>query len=408
MDAIVATAEPNIAARFLFFTNECVGLGHLRRTMNLAEAVICRDAAASALVVTGAATSLRRDAHPRIDTVKLPELARDGYGALRAARLGVNAPQLHALRSQLAVAAAQSFDPSVAVVDKTPFGLSDELIPALRALRDAGRSRIVLGLRDIEDAPDEVRRRWSGQRLRDQILAYYDAVLVYGPHPGGDILDCMHLPDLGIPVHHVGYVGGPLPVAAPPDLPHGYLLVTAGGGADGAPVFRAVLGALARHAVGVPVVMVTGPLMPPVERAEIEARAATLGVTVFGARDDMQEVIVGARAVVAMAGYNTVSEVLRAGKPLLLMPRRGPSREQVLRAAALHATGAATVMFPDLAPPAAVAGALDTLLFRSKVRLGTAVPHDGAGRAARILCDLAGSGMRRARRELALAGTTTR
>jgi predicted glycosyltransferase len=41
--------------RALFITNECAGLGHLRRTINLARAVTECDPDATALIVTGSA-----------------------------------------------------------------------------------------------------------------------------------------------------------------------------------------------------------------------------------------------------------------------------------------------------------------------------------------------------------------
>lgn len=375
-------------ARHLLYTNECVGLGHLRRTMNLAEAITGRDSDASALVITGAAAAFNERRHPRIDTVKLPELSRTSEGDLRAARLGMDPLQFRDLRANLALAAARSFAPSVVLVDKTPLGLNDELVPALEALRAEGNTRLVLGLRDIEDAPELVRRRWAGTRLQDTIARLYDAILVYGPRPAGDVLDCLGLDDVGVPVHHVGYVGSPLPTTGPADLTPGYLLVAAGGGADGYAIFDAVLTSLARHPQTVSVVMVTGPLMPASERAEIRARAAALGVMVADSRDDMQSVIVGARGVIAMAGYNTVSEVLRAGKPMLLLPRTGPSGEQLVRASALRATGAAAMLTLAEATPAAVAREIAHLLQREQPTHDPAL-HDGAARAAAILCELA-------------------
>ena len=42
-------------SRYLFYTNECVGLGHLRRTVSLAHGVCELDPAASSLIITGAA-----------------------------------------------------------------------------------------------------------------------------------------------------------------------------------------------------------------------------------------------------------------------------------------------------------------------------------------------------------------
>ena len=184
----------------------------------MAEAVTDRDPEASALVITGSAAALGEERHDRIDIVKLPELSRDSEGDLHAARLGMDTSHLHELRAHLAFAAAETFAPSVVVVDKTPLGLNDELVPTLEALR-AKRTKIVLGLRDIEDAPDAVRDRWFRANLREPINRLYDGVLIYGPQSGAtDALACMEWDDLDVPVHHVGYVGSPMPDHGAPDL----------------------------------------------------------------------------------------------------------------------------------------------------------------------------------------------
>ena len=94
-----------MSTKYLFFTNECVGLGHLRRALALAGAVTEHDPRASALVVTGAPIELACPLPPRVDTIKLPLLARDSAGAQRAGRLGISLPDVRALRSQLALAA---------------------------------------------------------------------------------------------------------------------------------------------------------------------------------------------------------------------------------------------------------------------------------------------------------------
>jgi predicted glycosyltransferase len=363
-------------------------LGHLRRTLTLAEAVTDRDPESSALIITGSAAALGEARHERIDIIKLPELSRDAEGDLHAARLGMDTSHLHELRAHLAFAAAETFMPSVVVVDKTPLGLNDELVPTLEALR-AKHTKIVLGLRDIEDAPHAVRDRWVQSNLREPISRLYDSILVYGPESGSaDALTCMEWGDLDLPVHHVGYVGATMPDHTAADLAPGYLLVTAGGGVDGFPVFDTVLSALEHRPTDHRTVMVTGPLMPALEREALTHRAARLGVQLFEFRSDMSAVIAGARAVVTMAGYNTVSEVVRAGKPALLIPRTGPSEEQLVRAQALANAGVATMLHPDDATPGRTAHEIDGLFTRDAPDFDPAL-YDGAATAAEILCMLA-------------------
>ena len=121
---------------------------------------------------------------------------RRATAARRAGRSASISSDLRALRSSIARAAAESFAPDVVVVDKVPLGLDGELAPAAaRRSRADPRRRLVLGLRDIDDSPERVRRKWS-PTLREAIESHFDAVLVYGPESSPDALA---LPRLGRP-----------------------------------------------------------------------------------------------------------------------------------------------------------------------------------------------------------------
>ena len=389
------TSSPVRAPRFLFCTNECVGLGHMRRTLTLANAVTERDPSASALVITGAPLTPGLALPPGVDTVKLPMLHRDPVHGLGARNLQIHFDDLHELRASLALAAAAAFAPDVAVIDKLPLGLGNELEPTLHALRANG-TRIVLGLRDVEEDPVMVRRRWRESGARDALRRYYDAVLVYGPEGGtADALSCMGWSDLRADVHHVGYIGAPLPSAAPADLPPEYLLATVGGGADGFPVLAAVIDAVRERPLALPVVVVAGPLMDPLEVRALRRRAEGLPIQLFEARPDMDAVVAGARGVVAMAGYNTVAEITRAGHPAVLVPRVGPSAEQLIRARALADDGAFATIHPAELTPARMADELAAMRVRPRPAYEP-TEHCGATVAAEILAELA---ERRARRE---------
>jgi uncharacterized protein (TIGR00661 family) len=58
-----------------------------------------------------------------------------------------------------------------------------------------------------------------------------------------------------------------------------------------------------------------------------------------------------ANSVVAMGGYNTVYEALSFEKPLLIVPRVEPRKEQLVRAKRLQALGISDYLHPnDLSP----------------------------------------------------------
>lgn len=370
------------AARYLFFTNECVGLGHLRRNLTVAAAVQAADPGASSLVVTGSPGELTQDV-PGVDLIRLPALSRDEQGLYGARTLGATPHNIFALRSQVAAATAMAWDPDVVVVDKLPLGLGDELYGALHALRRRPNTRIVLGLRDIEDDPEAVRRRWAKAGTVQVLRDLYDEVLVYGPSGSPDALACVGA-ELDLPVTHVGYVGAALPSQPPADLQPGYLLVTTGGGADGYQVARAVIDAARAQPLGVPVLLVAGPLMPRHQVDELQDAARGLDVRIETSRSDLAAVVVGARAVVCMAGYNTVSEVLRAAKPTLLIPRVRPSSEQLIRSTALADQGLVTMLHPDLLTASTMSAALRTLLSQTPPQVDRN-QYDGATAAAAAL-----------------------
>ncbi len=384
--AVVAPRRPagDGPARFLFFTNECVGLGHLQRCLTLAGAVRAADPSATSLIVTGS-QYVPHDVPDGVDVVKLPALGRDATGAYSARSLDVERTEVSRLRAGVAAVVATSFAPDVVVVDKLPLGLDAELESTLRTLR-AGHARIVLGLRDIEDSPEAVRRRWDEGRHGDVLETLYDQVLVYGPASSLDMLDCVEWDRPLPPVEHVGFVGAPPAARRPEDLPGAYLLVTCGGGVDGHDLAAAVLEAIRLRPLPVPTHLVTGPLMPADDVEDLRRRAAGLDVVVRTARSDLGAAAAHATAAVSMAGYNTVSELLRAGTPTLLVPRTRPSSEQLIRAEGLAAAGLVDVMRPDELTPGSVRAALDALLARPHTP-PTLRDADGAERAAGILLE---------------------
>ena len=126
MNTFTVPSSPTCAGlRALFITNECAGLGHLRRSINLARAVTERSLDSTALIVTGSSALGSFELPKRVDTVKLPVFRREADGTLYAAALGVDMSMIEALRSEILRTTAAAFEPDVVVVDKTPLGLRD-------------------------------------------------------------------------------------------------------------------------------------------------------------------------------------------------------------------------------------------------------------------------------------------
>jgi predicted glycosyltransferase len=387
--------EARRGPRFLLFSNEAVGLGHLRRTIAITSRLARNDPSATSLIVTGSPAQALFELPPRVEALSLPAMARNEDGSHRSRRLALGSAEIARLRANIARAAAIGFEPDCVVIDRFPLGLEGELEPVLEALR-ATRCKLVLGLRDIEDDPARVRRTW-GPELRQAIQQVYDLVLVYGPAaPALDALDCMRwdTDSLPVPVVHVGYVGAGANGSRPAGLPEDYVLATVGGGSDGFAVLSTFVEALRVEPLPCPAVVVTGPLMPAEDVERLEERAAGLGIEIHRFRPNLEGLIERARAVVCMAGYNTVAEVMRARKPALLVPRVRPITEQLLRATELGRRGLQDVLHPHDLSPVAMRAALDRLLARPRPAFDE---NDfcGTERTADLLAELAGARDRR-------------
>ncbi len=363
-----------------------LGLGHLRLSLALAKALIERDERATSLIVTGAVGFPGLALTNRVDVLKLPTLPVDRGSAWSAtthrppAGLAMASSEVSALRSAVATAAVQATLPQVVVVDYKPTGRNDELRDALEWCRHRTDCTVALGLWEVDDAPDRLREEWTSSRLAD-VRDFYDFVLVYGPEVPGDVR-AERLRAAGVTVCHTGLVASPPAAAGPPDLGDGYLLATAGGGADGFGLLAAILAAVESHPLRLPVVLVAGPNMPPDQVEQLRRTAGGLDALVADHRPDMEEVLAGARAVVAMAGYCTAAEILASGKPALLVPRTFPREEQLNRARLLSEAGRIEMLDPARLQPDTLAAALASLLEqppRPPERLG------GADEAARIL-----------------------
>ena len=165
---------------------------------------------------------------------------------------------------------------------------------------------------------------------------------------------------------------GYLPREAQPDLPlppqiqarvqeGPFLLVTTGGGGDGADLVDATLSAYEKFngRLPWPAVIVYGPFLPARERAAFERRAARLPrVTTLTFHEHLENLIEQAAGVVALGGYHTFCEILSLNKRSLIVPRVRPRTEQLLRAEAAQRLGLVQTLHPARLTPDTLAEAI--------------------------------------------------
>ena len=335
----MTTSEP----RLLIYSQDGFGLGHQRRTTLLADEFLRSCPGASALTVSDSPLGKFFSSTTGHDYVKLPSVRKVGPGHWTPVSLSSSFADVLDVRRAMLRTIVESFRPDVLLVDHMPHGAMGELLPTLEMLRDEPTS-VVLGLRDILDAPAVVRERWRLEGAFEAVERYYDRVLVYGSSDVFDVADEYGWPSAArSKVQYCGYVCAPPPAEVSESVRARYVnpasderLVVAmgGGGADAYPIFDALLAAVPHVQRTGPCrfVVVTGPFLPPEQQAELAVRAQGLPVEVLTSVSDGVAYAAAADLVIAMAGYNTTAEILSVGTPALLVPRSGPSAEQQMRA----------------------------------------------------------------------------
>lgn len=347
-------AQPRIheRRRVALYSHDTVGLGHLRRNLALASALAAGPIPVNVLLISGSREATAFAVPPGIDWVTLPALAKRN-GRYGGRTLAVPLPELIDLRSSIITAALVAFDPDVLIVDKVARGVCGELEPALCRLRTAGRTRCVLGLRDVLDDMRSAMNDWQASRTTEAIVDLYDQVWVYG-----DPLVFDPLREYGLPAAvrerttFTGYLahGRPAhgrPGVAPGDMPASpYALCVVGGGQDGSALTESF--AAAPFPPGIRGVVVAGPYMDEDDRQRLNSWAACrLDLTVLDFVVDCEGLIAGADAVVSMGGYNTVCELLAARTRAVVVPRVRPRAEQLVRAERLARRGLIDMIHPD-------------------------------------------------------------
>ena len=363
-----------------------MGLGHMRRNVLLAQALKHSRLEAVVLMIAGAREASLVTQAAGVDCIALPSLWKDGAGQYRPRHLDVSLDDLLAVRGRTVAAALEAFAPDVLIVDNVPRGALRELDATLETLRARGRTRLVLGLRDVLDDPATLQGEWTRAQNHEAVRHFYDAVWVYGdPAVYDPVREYAFAPDVATKVRYTGYLdqrlrtryagrpqGDPVALLGLPPGP--LVLCLVGSGQDGAELAEAF--ALAELPPNTNGVLVTGPSMPlEVRRRVARASAGRPGRRIVRYLSEPTRLVSRADHVVAMGGYNTICEVLSFRKPALIVPRVAPRREQLIRAERLQALGLVDLLHPAKLTP----HALSAWLARDRVKPPLAPPPPSPG-----------------------------
>jgi predicted glycosyltransferase len=349
------------------YSHDAMGLGHMRRNLLLAETLRRFPVRANVLLISGARELNAFQLPAGVDSVTLPGFAKIWRRSYTPRRLRMDTDALAQLRGRVIETVLDEFEPDLLIVDKHPRGLMNELDPVLAMLaRRRRKARVVLGIRDVLDDPVTSRREWADACNDEAIRTYYDAIWIYGdPAIYNQLEEYGFATDITARARFTGYLDPGVRLnrvsmreadllAALQLEPGPIVLCQMGGGQDGARVAEAF--AQTELPAGSNGVVLAGPYLPADARERIRRVAAgRKRLRVIDFTSEPERLLLHARRVVTMGGYNSVCEVLSAGKRALIIPRVAPRAEQLIRAQRLQALGLAEMLHPGLVTPEALA-----------------------------------------------------
>ncbi len=381
----MADARTGSKPVLLFYCQHSLGIGHLTRSFALVESLARRF---RVVFLNGGRLPAGVPVPAGMERIDLPPLGMDDGHTVVSRDAGFDVAAAQAERRRLIDAAVAATRPAVLLVELFPFGrkkFAGEILPMLRRAR-AGGALAACSLRDIlvDARPDQRRHDDRARWLADR---YFDLVLVHADPAFARLGDSFRpTKPMRTPVVHTGYV---VPERAPAAGRErgAHLLVSAGGGIVGEPLFRAVLAARARLPAPPPLRIVAGPFLPEAAWQALRFDSAgEAGITLLRQVPDMVAEMRAARASISQCGYNTALDVVVAGVPALAVPyETATENEQRGRAERLAALGAMLCLDRGALDAGGLAAAIERLL--AFTPRPAALRLDGAEASAQALVE---------------------
>lgn len=324
----------------MIYSHDTYGLGHLRRSLAIANALVDRFDNITVLIISGSVLADAFAVHERIILAKIPSVIKFSNGAYDSADTQSSLEQTIDIRKQKIIDIAQDFAPDIFLVDKEPCGLHGEVLPTLEMLRAKG-AFLILGLRDVLDEATSLTAEWNKKGAFDAIEAFYDEVWIYGPEDFYNPLQEQPISNkVQSRARYLGFLRRESRHQAltrsQEDQTEETVLIMAGGGGDGRALMYAAINAIQYASYLLPeelhYTFMLGPFMPDEEQKLLHEHAARYPQITMRQFDNQIEALYQkARLVIAMGGYNTFCEIMSFNKRALILPRRKPRLEQWLR-----------------------------------------------------------------------------
>ncbi len=368
----------------MIYVQHLLGIGHLQRCMQLAAALADRDFRVD-LVSGGMPCAIETATGVHLHQLPAVYSADAKFAMLLDADGTEIDESFRKSRSQRLLELFNSLSPQALITETYPFGrrmMRFELIPLLKRARATRSCRLVVSsVRDILQPKNKPGRNCE---ILDLMEEYYDHVLVHGdPSIATLELSFKRAREIANKLFYSGYIGRSSPAPPSGSESRDEVLVSAGGSATGLEILKSAIAARPLTSLAhVRWRILVSPAIKDSAFAELRKLAGG-GIVVERNRTDFSALMGNARVSISQAGYNTVTDILGAETPAVVIPFSDEGEiEQQLRARRLHQLGRMVKLDQNRLNAQNLATAVDEALeFNSHL----AVDLDGANNSAEKL-----------------------
>jgi len=364
----------------LFYCHHSVGIGHLVRTLRLAEASLTNG---PVMLLSGGAIPTGLTINSRIHVVPLPPLRVDADYQLIAANGDGDVEEIFEQRRQIAVRAVRVFLPDVVVIEMFPFGrkkFAREVLGIINSAREQKKIKVISSVRDVLVTTRRDQDRFD-LRATKSLNENFDAVLVHSDQNLVRLEATFSTLDkVEIPIYYTGYISSASRSPAPARQRR--IVVSAGGGRVGHELIDAALESCAsiKRDLDLDMLIVTGP------NAGHRARLSNgkNGPEIVEFINNLPGIFARSMISVSQCGYNTAVDVLKTQTPAIFVPYETAGEDEQLRRAQLLAKkGRAVLLRQESLTADAITRAASKLLARRQDTFN--IDLDGAQRSSDLI-----------------------
>jgi len=365
----------------MIYVQHLLGVGHLQRARHLATA-LAQQGLRVELVTGGMPQAGAGLAGVNLHQL-LPTYSADASFSILLDVNGqeIDEPWRERRRTQL-LDLFERLSPRVLITETFPFGrrmLRFELMPLLAKARASAQCQLVISsIRDILQPKSKPGRN---QEILELVERYYDRVIVHGDPAVARLEDSF---ESAFDLHDKIYYSGYICKAAAPTIDkkeaHGEVLVSAGGSGTGLRILETAIAARASTRLA----QIDWRILVShaIDEADFRrlGQLAVQGIIVERNRADFSDLMQQASLSISQAGYNTVTDILGARIPAVVIPfAEAGEIEQTLRAQCLQDRGRLAMLEANQLSTTKLAAAVDRAL---ELDTFFAVNLDGASNSA--------------------------